>query len=461
MSDDDVRRIYLSLIESELARLNTSQQIEEEEVPKRKDDDDFEPIPNDDDFDPNDPERFEPITFPTWETEEEKKRQEELERKKRQEREDEQQRTILHTDLTTKLVNIQPEIFEEETEDALDPIFTHYILDNLMFSIYVSIGQKSSIVAQLINKLEALQAMHSTIIIAATADAAASLQFLAPYAGSAVAEFFRDRGGHALVIYDDLSKQATAYRQMSLLLRRPSGREAYPGDVFYLHSRLLERSAKLAYDIGGGSITALPVIETKASDVSAYIPTNVISITDGQIFLESALFYKGVRPAVNVGLSVSRVGSAAQSKLMRNIAGSLKLELAQFREIEVFATFGTTDALDETTKAILQRGSVLIELLKQDPFQPQSLVTQLILLVAGLRGWLDTCTLTDLKSFKDTVLGINAIVRNNFAACQTAYLNYATICEMVEDTEDNYTIQLVIYEIELLIKVLLGALIKT
>jgi proton translocating ATP synthase F1 alpha subunit len=313
----------------------------------------------------------------------------------------------------------------------------------------VTIGQKNSIITQLVDKLNSLNAMQWTVVIAAPADSAASLQFLAPYAGCTIGEFFRDEGAHALVIYDDLSKQATAYRQMSLLLRRPSGREAYPGDVFYLHSRLLERAAKLSDDIGGGSLTALPIIETKASDVSAYIPTNVISITDGQIFLESTLFYKGIRPAVNVGLSVSRVGSAAQSKLMRRVAGSLKLELAQFREIEVFATFGTTDALDETTKAILQRGFVLVELLKQKPFKPQSLLTQLILLIAGLRGYLDNCTQTKIKEFKDTISNIEIMIANtNTVAINTSFINLNTIHELCLDTQENYHTDVVIYEIE-------------
>ena len=235
-----------------------------------------------------------------------------------------------------------------------------------LFCVYVAIGQKRSTVANLVNTLKLHDALRYTIVVAATASEAAPLQFLAPYSGCAIAEYFRDNGKHALIIYDDLSKQAVAYRQMSLLLRRPPGREAYPGDVFYLHSRLLERAAKLNQDFGGGSMTALPIIETQAGDVSAYIPTNVISITDGQIFLETELFYKGIRPAINVGLSVSRVGSAAQSKAMKQVAGTLKLELAQYREVAAFAQFGSD--LDAATQQLLNRGGQLTELLKQKQF---------------------------------------------------------------------------------------------
>ena len=235
-----------------------------------------------------------------------------------------------------------------------------------LFCVYVAIGQKRSTVANIVGTLRKHEALKYTIVIAATASEAAPLQFLAPYSGCAIAEYFRDNGKHALIIYDDLSKQAVAYRQMSLLLRRPPGREAYPGDVFYLHSRLLERAAKLNKDFGGGSMTALPVIETQAGDVSAYIPTNVISITDGQIFLETELFYKGIRPAINVGLSVSRVGSAAQIKAMKQVAGKLKLELAQYREVAAFAQFGSD--LDAATQQLLNRGAQLTELLKQKQF---------------------------------------------------------------------------------------------
>jgi len=257
-----------------------------------------------------------------------------------------------------------------------------------VFCIYTAIGQKRSTVMHLLEKLRINGSLYYTIIVAATASESAPLQFLAPYSGCTIGEFFRDQGLSALVIYDDLTKQAVAYRQMSLLLRRPPGREAYPGDVFYLHSRLLERSAKMHYVNGGGSLTALPVIETQAGDVSAYIPTNVISITDGQIFLESQLFNKGVRPAINVGLSVSRIGSAAQLPAVKDASSSLKLELAQFREVEAFAFLGSE--LDETTKATLDRGVRLVELLKQDKYSPLETGIQIVLLVAGMRGYFDS-----------------------------------------------------------------------
>ncbi len=256
-----------------------------------------------------------------------------------------------------------------------------------IYCVYVAIGQKRSTVAQVVKRLEESGAMEYTIVVAATASDPAPLQFLAPYIGCAMGEFFRDNGMHALVVYDDLSKHAVAYRQMSLLLRRPPGREAYPGDVFYLHSRLLERAAKMADSHGGGSLTALPIIETQAGDVSAYIPTNVISITDGQIFLESELFYKGVRPAVNVGLSVSRVGSAAQVKAMKKIAGSVKLELAQYREMEAFAQFGSE--LDASTKKLIDRGVRLTELLKQPQYSPLSIEQQVVAVYLGVKGYLD------------------------------------------------------------------------
>jgi F-type H+-transporting ATPase subunit alpha len=253
--------------------------------------------------------------------------------------------------------------------------------------IYVAIGQKRSTVAQVVDKLNRYGAMEYTIIVAATASEAAPLQFIAPYSGCAMGEFFRDSGQHALIIYDDLSKQAVAYRQLSLLLRRPPGREAFPGDVFYLHSRLLERAAKMSDARGGGSLTALPVIETQAGDVSAYIPTNVISITDGQIFLETDLFYSGVRPAVNVGISVSRVGGSAQIKAMRQVAGSLKLDLAQYREMAAFAQFGSD--LDATTQKMLARGSRLVEVLKQGQYQPQAIERQVVILYAASTGYVD------------------------------------------------------------------------
>jgi F-type H+-transporting ATPase subunit alpha len=256
-----------------------------------------------------------------------------------------------------------------------------------LYCIYVAIGQKRSTVAQLVKTLEEQGAMEYSIVVAATASDPAPMQFLAPYTGCTMGEFFRDSGSHAVIFYDDLSKQAVAYRQMSLLLRRPPGREAYPGDVFYLHSRLLERAAKMSDALGAGSLTALPVIETQAGDVSAYIPTNVISITDGQIFLETELFFKGIRPAVNVGISVSRVGSAAQIKAMKQVAGSIKLELAQYREMAAFAQFASD--LDASTQKLLARGARLTELLKQPQFKPVPVEEQVIVLFAGVRGFLD------------------------------------------------------------------------
>jgi len=269
---------------------------------------------------------------------------------------------------------------------------------NKLYCIYVAIGQKRSTVAQIVKTLEEAGAMEYTTIVSATASDPAPLQFLAPYTGCTMGEYFRDNGMHALIIYDDLSKQAVAYRQMSLLLRRPPGREAYPGDVFYLHSRLLERAAKLNDDQGGGSLTALPIIETQAGDVSAYIPTNVISITDGQIFLATELFNQGIRPAVNVGLSVSRVGSAAQTKAMKKVAGSIKLELAQYREMAAFAQFGSD--LDATTQKLLNRGSKLTELLKQDQYSPMTVAQQVIAVFSGVRGFLDKVELSKIKNFE-------------------------------------------------------------
>jgi len=265
-----------------------------------------------------------------------------------------------------------------------------------LYCIYVAIGQKRSTVAQIVKSLEEAGAMEYTTIVSATASDPAPLQFLAPYTGCTMGEYFRDNGMHALIIYDDLSKQAVAYRQMSLLLRRPPGREAYPGDVFYLHSRLLERAAKLNDDNGGGSLTALPIIETQAGDVSAYIPTNVISITDGQIFLETELFNQGIRPAVNVGLSVSRVGSAAQTKAMKKVAGSIKLELAQYREMAAFAQFGSD--LDASTQKLLNRGSKLTELLKQDQYSPMPVGEQVIAVFSGVKGFLDDIEVSKIKA---------------------------------------------------------------
>jgi len=272
---------------------------------------------------------------------------------------------------------------------------------NKLYCVYVAIGQKRSTVAQIVKTLEDEGAMEYTTIVSATASDPAPLQFLAPYTGCSMGEYFRDNGMHALIIYDDLSKHAVAYRQMSLLLRRPPGREAYPGDVFYLHSRLLERAAKLNDDQGGGSLTALPIIETQAGDVSAYIPTNVISITDGQIFLETELFNQGIRPAVNVGLSVSRVGSAAQTKAMKKVAGSIKLELAQYREMAAFAQFGSD--LDVTTQKLLNRGSKLTELLKQDQYSPMTVAQQVIAVFSGVRGFLDKMELSEIKNFEKEV----------------------------------------------------------
>lgn len=271
-----------------------------------------------------------------------------------------------------------------------------------LYCVYVAVGQKRSTVAQLVQTLEQHDALKYTIIVSATASEAAPLQYIAPFTASAIGEWFRDNGKHALIIYDDLSKQAVAYRQLSLLLRRPPGREAYPGDVFYLHSRLLERAAKMNDSLGGGSLTALPVIETQGGDVSAYIPTNVISITDGQIFLEAELFYKGIRPAINVGLSVSRVGSAAQVKAMKQVAGSLKLFLAQYREVAAFAQFGSD--LDASTKQTLTRGERLTQLLKQKQYHPLAAEEQVPLIYAGVNGFLDDVPLDRLEEFETEFL---------------------------------------------------------
>ncbi|MBT3307047.1 MAG: F0F1 ATP synthase subunit alpha, partial [Alphaproteobacteria bacterium] len=271
-----------------------------------------------------------------------------------------------------------------------------------LYCIYVAVGQKRSTVAQLVKTLEDYDALKYSIIVASTASEPAPLQFLAPYTGCTMGEFFRDNGMHAVIFYDDLSKQAVAYRQMSLLLRRPPGREAYPGDVFYLHSRLLERAAKMNDDLGAGSLTALPVIETQAGDVSAYIPTNVISITDGQIFLETELFFKGIRPAVNVGLSVSRVGSAAQIKAMKQVAGSIKLELAQYREMAAFAQFASD--LDQSTQQLLARGARLTELLKQPQYSPLPIEEQVVTIFAGVRGYTDGIDISQVTDFETRFL---------------------------------------------------------
>ena len=295
-----------------------------------------------------------------------------------------------------------------KTAIALDTILNQKTINKSdneserLYCIYVAIGQKRSTVAQLVKVLEDNGAMEYSIVVAATASEPAPLQFLAPYTGCAMAEYFRDNGMHSLIVYDDLSKQAVAYRQMSLLLRRPPGREAYPGDVFYLHSRLLERSAKLNEDHGSGSMTALPIVETQANDVSAYIPTNVISITDGQIFLESDLFFQGIRPAVNVGLSVSRVGSAAQFKAMKQVAGPIKGELAQYREMAAFAQFGSD--LDAATQKLLDRGERLTELLKQDQFSPLPMEEQVAVIYAGTHGFLDDLPVSDVGRYEEELL---------------------------------------------------------
>ncbi|WP_375286980.1 F0F1 ATP synthase subunit alpha [Sphingomonas sp.] len=290
-----------------------------------------------------------------------------------------------------------------------------------LYCVYVAVGQKRSTVAQLVRTLTEQGAMDYSIVVAATASDPAPLQFLAPYTGCAMGEYFRDNGMHALIVYDDLSKQAVAYRQMSLLLRRPPGREAYPGDVFYLHSRLLERAAKMSDANGGGSLTALPIIETQAGDVSAYIPTNVISITDGQIFLETDLFFAGIRPAINVGLSVSRVGSAAQTKAMKKVSGSIKLELAQYREMAAFAQFGSD--LDASTQRLLNRGARLTELLKQPQFSPMPFEEQTASIFAGTNGYLDSIPVADV---------------NRYEAAMLAYLrsDHAGVLAKIRDTRD-------------------------
>ncbi|GGH31438.1 ATP synthase subunit alpha [Alsobacter metallidurans] len=297
-----------------------------------------------------------------------------------------------------------------KTAIALDTILNQKAINagtdesQKLYCVYVAIGQKRSTVAQFVKVLEEQGALEYSIIVAATASDPAPMQFLAPFTGCTMGEYFRDNGMHAVIIYDDLSKQAVAYRQMSLLLRRPPGREAYPGDVFYLHSRLLERAAKLNKDQGSGSLTALPVIETQANDVSAYIPTNVISITDGQIFLETDLFYQGIRPAVNVGLSVSRVGSSAQTKAMKKVAGKIKGELAQYREMAAFAQFGGD--LDATTQRLLNRGARLTELLKQPQFSPLQMEEQVAVIYAGVNGYLDQLPVNRVRAFQDGLLGL-------------------------------------------------------
>ena len=297
-----------------------------------------------------------------------------------------------------------------------------------LYCIYVAVGQKRSTVAQIVRQLEENGAMEYSIVVAATASEPAPLQFLAPYTGCTMGEYFRDNGMHAVIVYDDLSKQAVAYRQMSLLLRRPPGREAYPGDVFYLHSRLLERAAKMNEDNGAGSLTALPIIETQAGDVSAYIPTNVISITDGQIFLETGLFYQGVRPAINVGLSVSRVGSAAQTKAMKKVSGSIKLELAQYREMAAFAQFGSD--LDASTQKLLNRGARLTELLKQAQFSPMPFEEQTVSIFAGTNGYLDAVPVNRVVDYESQMLGF---MRSEHAGVLTAIRDSR---EFTDETRD-------------------------
>jgi F-type H+-transporting ATPase subunit alpha len=324
-----------------------------------------------------------------------------------------------------------------KTALAIDTIIAQRTFQNevnqkdRLICIYVAIGQKQSTVFQIMETLIREEAMGYSCIVSATAAEAASLQFLSPYVGCTIGEFFRDIGYHSLIVYDDLSKQAVAYRQMSLLLRRPPGREAYPGDVFYLHSRLLERAAKLSDAIGAGSLTALPIVETQAGDVSAYIPTNVISITDGQVFLETELFFKGIRPAINPGLSVSRVGSAAQLKIMKKVSGSLKLELAQYREMAAFAQFGSD--LDDATLRLLSRGARLTELLKQPQYMPYSVISQVVVLFAGINGFFDSVSLNEVFTLEQSLL-------NNLQSFETIQLACDSLLED-SDTED-YTQEL-------------------
>jgi F-type H+-transporting ATPase subunit alpha len=306
-----------------------------------------------------------------------------------------------------------------------------------LYCVYVAVGQKRSTVAQFVKALEENGALEYSIVVAATASDPAPMQFLAPFAGCTMGEYFRDNGMHAVIFYDDLSKQAVAYRQMSLLLRRPPGREAYPGDVFYLHSRLLERAAKMNEEYGAGSLTALPVIETQANDVSAYIPTNVISITDGQIFLETDLFYQGIRPALNVGISVSRVGSAAQTKAMKKVAGRIKGELAQYREMAAFAQFGSD--LDATTQRLLNRGARLTELLKQPQFSPLKMEEQVVVIYAGVNGYLDPLPVSDARQFEEGLLALMRTRRTDILdAIRTSRdLDDATAAKL-KDALDDY-----------------------
>ncbi|KAI8072758.1 ATP synthase subunit alpha [Gongronella butleri] len=331
-----------------------------------------------------------------------------------------------------------------KTAVALDTILNQKNWNNgsdeskKLYCIYVAVGQKRSTVAQLVRTLEENDAMKYTTVVAATASEAAPLQYLAPFSGAAFGEWFRDNGRHSLIIYDDLSKQAVAYRQMSLLLRRPPGREAYPGDVFYLHSRLLERAAKMNKDFGYGSMTALPIIETQGGDVSAYIPTNVISITDGQIFLEAELFFKGIRPSINVGLSVSRVGSAAQTKAMKQVAGSLKLFLAQYREVAAFAQFGSD--LDASTQFLLNRGARLTELLKQPQYSPLSIQVQVPIVFAGVNGFLDKIPVNKVVDWeKDFISHINSEHKDTLEAIRTQGVLSKELEGKLREICDNHT----------------------
>jgi F-type H+-transporting ATPase subunit alpha len=324
-----------------------------------------------------------------------------------------------------------------KTAIAIDTIINQKTKgDDALMCIYVGVGQKRSTIAQLVGQLEMAEAMGNCIVVAATASESAPLQFLAPYTGCSMGEYFRDNGMHAVIFYDDLSKQAVAYRQMSLLLRRPPGREAYPGDVFYIHSRLLERAAKMGKAAGLGSLTALPVIETQAGDVSAYIPTNVISITDGQIFLENELFYQGQRPAISVGLSVSRVGSAAQVKAMKQVAGTMKLDLAQYREVAAFAKFGSD--LDPATQQQLNRGVRLYELLKQGQYQPLECEEQVIILFAGVRGYIDAVDVAAIQDYEKAWLDhvktshpdiMKTIVGEGFVISDATEAKLGKVCE--------------------------------
>lgn len=321
-----------------------------------------------------------------------------------------------------------------KTAIAIDAIINQKEINKLgdeskkLYCVYVAIGQKQSTVAKVVKRLQEEGALEYTIVVCASASDPAPMQYLAPYAGCTMGEFFRDNAMHALIIYDDLSKHAVAYRQVSLLLRRPPGREAYPGDVFYLHSRLLERAAKLSDEKGAGSLTAIPIIETQGGDVSAYIPTNVISITDGQIFLETELFYKGIRPAINIGLSVSRVGSAAQVKAIKQVAGTVKLDLAQFRELQAFSQFGSD--LDSATKKLIERGQRITELLKQDQYSPLQMEEETVVLYAGVKGYLDQLAISQVADFEQSLL---SMLRGPENAILVSIRNEAKITDLVEE----------------------------